>query len=207
NNFDTSELEIQGKTEFLLAKLVSRVSSCHLATDDAINVLEKITGRMYHLVKKYPASHDVLIRDHGILTLMELLENASDLADRPRLWNHVLGILNHLFEDNVAQIENFALLGGIPLFTRFSKLSFELQIRAHVVRFVKTLRKSEKALLMFVSSGGLRILSRFLEEDFETSPEFSLVAVHCIHEILAKDLTRFKSDMCRILSKHGIVFW
>ncbi|OBA20489.1 kinase-like protein [Metschnikowia bicuspidata var. bicuspidata NRRL YB-4993] len=207
NNFDTSELEIQGKMEFLLSKLVSRVSSCHVATDDAINVLEKITGRMYYLVRKYPTSHDVLIRDHGILTLMELLENALDLADRHKLWNYVLGILNNLFQVNIAQIENFSLLGGIPMITRFSKLSFGLQIRSQVVKFVKTLRKSEKALLMFVSSGGLRILSRFLEEDFETSPDFSLVAVHCIHEILAKDLTRFKSDMCRILSKYGIVFW
>ncbi|GEQ70332.1 hypothetical protein JCM33374_g4008 [Metschnikowia sp. JCM 33374] len=207
NNFDTSELEIQGKTEFLLSKLVVRVSTCHMATDDAINVLEKITGRMHYLVRKYPTSHDILIRDHVILTLMELLENASDLSDRHKLWNNVLGILNYLLEDNVAQIDNFALLGGIPLITRFSKLSFGLQIRSQVVKFVKTLRKSEKALLMFVSSGGLPILSRFLEEDFETSPDFSLVAVHCIYEILAKDLTRFKSDMCRILSKHGIVFW
>lgn len=207
NNFDTSELEIQSKTEFLLSKLVARVGSCHLASDEALNVLEKITSRMYYLVRKYPSSHDVLIREHGILTLMELLENSLDLSDRHKLWNHVLGILNHLFDNNVAQIENFSLLGGIPMITRFSKLSFGLQIRSQVVKFVKTLRKSEKALLMFVSSGGLRILSRFLEEDFETCPDFSLVAVHCIHEILAKDLTRFKSDMCRILSKHGIVFW
>lgn len=206
-NFDTNELEIQSKMEFLASKLAIRVATCHAGHDDTIKSLVKITGRMLQLVKKYPILHDTFIRDHGVLTMLELLENAPDLVEQHRLWYHVLSILNHIFDNNTAQIENFSLLGGIPMITQFSKLSYGLQARLQVVKFIKILRRTEKALLMFVSSGGLRILSRFLEEDFDMTPDFPLVSIHCIHEILSKDLTRFKSDMCRILSKYGVVFW
>lgn len=206
-NFDTNELEIQGKMEFLLTKLSNRVSNSQLENEEVTRSLVKITGRMYQLSKKYPILHDVFIRDHGLLTFIELLDNVSDLIDQHRLWFHVLATLNVIFDSNIAQLENFSLLGGIPMINQFSKLSFGLLVRLQVVKFVKILRKSEKAILMFVSSGGLKILSRFLEEDFDFTPDFPLVAIHCIHEILSKDLTRFKSDMCRILSKYGIVFW
>lgn len=206
-NFDTNELDIKEKMDILISKLRHKVSNYHHNTADVTTVLVKLTGRISYLLKKYPASHDVFSSGHGVILLMELLENAPDMIDQTKLWYHVLSALNCFFSKNIAQIENFALLGGIPMVTTFSKLSFGVQIRLQVVKFVKILRKSEKAMLMFVSSGGLRVLSRFLEEDFDVSPEFSLVAVNCIHEVLAKGLTRFKSDMCRILSKYGIVFW
>lgn len=206
-NFDTNELEVQSKMEFLTNKLGNRVSNSHLGNEEVTQSLVKITGRMLQLVKKYPTLHDVIIREHGVLTLMELLENAPDLVEEHKLWYHVLATLNYIFADHVAQVENFSLLGGIPMITQFSKLSFSLPVRLQVVKFVKILRKSDKAMLMFVSAGGLRVLSRFLEEDFDLNPDFPLVAINCIYEILAKDLTRFKSDMCRILSKYGVVFW
>lgn len=206
-NFDTNELEIQGKMEFLLSKLSHRISNSQIESQERNKSLVKITGRMYQLTKKYPTLHDVFIRDHGLLNFIELLDNVSDLVEQHRLWYYVLATLNVIFDNNIAQLENFSLLGGIPMINQFSKLSFELPVRLQVVKFVKILRKSEKAILMFVSSGGLKILSRFLEEDFDFTPDFPLVAIHCIHEILSKDLTRFKSDMCRILSKYGVIFW
>lgn len=206
-NFDTNDLEVQSKMEFLITKLNNRVSSAHLGNDEITQSLVKITGRMLQLLKKYPTLHDVIIRDHSVLTFMELLESAPELIEEHKLWYHVLSILNVIFGDHVAQLENFALLGGIPMITQFSKLSFGLPVRLQVVKFVKILKKSDKAMLMFVSSGGLRVLSRFLEEDFDLTPDFPLVAINCIHEILDKDLTRFKSDMCRVLSKYGVLFW
>lgn len=206
-NFDTDELEVQSKMELLCHKLISRVDNCHYGHEDTAKSLLKITGRMLQLVKKYSILHETLIKNHGVLTLLELLENAPEMPDLSRLWFHVLATLNHIFDGNLAQLENFALLGGIPMMTQFTKLSYGLQPRLQVVRFIKIIRKSDKALTMFVSSGGLRILSRFLEEDFDQTPDFPLVSIHCIHEILSKGITRFKSDMCRILSKYGVVFW
>lgn len=206
-NFDTNDLEVQSKMEFLITKLNNRVASAHMGNEEITQSLVKITGRMLQLVKKYMTLHDVIIRDHSVLTFMELLESAPELIEEHKLWYHVLSILNVVFGEHVAQIENFALLGGIPMITQFSKLSFGLPVRLQVVKFVKILRKSDKAMLMFVSSGGLRVLSRLLEEDFDLTPDFPLVAIHCIHDILDKDLTRFKSDMCRVLSKYGVLFW
>lgn len=207
-SFDTNEIEIQSKMELLMAKLRARLSTLDQGHEGLSASLVKITGRLLHLVKKYPVLHDTFIRDHGILTLMDLLEHSlTDFVEQHKLWYHVLMTLNTIFEHHGAQLDNFALLGGIPMITQFSKLSYGLLVRLQVVKFVQHLKKSEKATLMFVSSGGIRVLSRFLEEDFDVNPEFPLVAISCYHEILSEDITRFKSDMCRILSRYGVVFW
>lgn len=206
-NFDTNELEIQSKMEFLMTKLVHKVDLSRGGNDEATNSLIKVTGRILHLVKKYPILHNVLIREHGILTLLELLESAQELPNQHRLWYHTLSILNFIFDSNTSQFENFCLLGGIPIVTQFRNVSYDINVRLQVVGFVKFFKKSERALSMFVSSGGLRVLSKFAEEDFDTTPEFPLAAIDTIHDIISKNLTRFKSDLCRILSKYGVVFW
>lgn len=206
-NFDTNELEIQSKMEYLVSKFSSRVDVCHSGSEDVIASLVKITGRMLHLVKKYPVLHDTLIRDHGILSFLELFDMASELPKNQKLWYHTLSVLNILFESNVSQLENFCLLGGIPGITQFRNVSFDPPVRLQVVKFIQLFNTSDKALSMFVSSGGLRVVSKFVEEDFDTTPTFPLVSIECIYNILSKDLTRSKSDLCRILSKYGVIFW
>lgn len=206
-DFNTNELEVQSKMEFLTTKFSNRVDLCHSGNDEVTSSLIKITGRMLHLVKKYRILHDVLIRDHGILSLLELLENAPELPKHQKLWFHALSILNNIFEQNIPQFENFCLLGGIPVVTHFRSSSYDQQVRLQVVKFIKFLNLSDKALSMFVSSGGLRVLSKFVEEDFDATPEFPLTSIDCIYSILSKDLTRSKSNLCRILSKYGVIFW
>ena len=206
-DFNTNELEVQSKMEFLTTKFSNRVDLCHSGNDEVISSLIKITGRMLHLIKKYNILHDVLIRDHGILSLLELLENAPELPKHQKLWFHTLSILNNIFEKNISQFENFCLLGGIPVVTHFRSSSYDPQVRLQVVKFIKFLNNSEKALSMFVSCGGLRVLSKFVEEDFDATPEFPLTSIDCIYNILSKDLTRSKSNLCRILSKYGVIFW
>lgn len=97
-------------------------------------------------------------------------------------------------------------LGGIPTVAHFRSATYEVQVRLQVAKFIGILNLSEKALSMFVSCGGLRLVSKFVEEDFDTTPTFPLIAIESIHNILAKDLSRSKSDLCRILSKHGVIF-
>ncbi|KAG2735881.1 hypothetical protein G9P44_002095 [Scheffersomyces stipitis] len=206
-NFDTNELEIQSKMEYLVSKFSNRVELAHTENEDIIGSLVKITGRMLHLVKKYPVSHDVLIRDHGVLSFLELLDSASELPKNQKLWLYTLSVLNHIFENNVGSFENFCLLGGIPAVTQFKSSMYDINIRLQVVRFVGIFQNSEKALSMLVSSGGLRVVSKFLEEDFDSTPSFPLAAVDCIASVLTKDFTRSKSDLCRILAKYGVLFW
>lgn len=206
-NFDTVEIEVQAKIEYLFTKLSSRIDVARSNDDEIIASLIKITGQMLHLVMKYNILHDAFIRDHGVLSLLELLENVTEMSNCQKLWLHTLSILNCIFENNILQCENFCLLGGIPIISQFGSTSFDLAVRLQVVRFINTARKSDKVLSMFVSCGGVRLLTKFVEEDFDRAPEFALTSIDCIHEILSKDLARSKSDLCRILSKHGLIFW
>ncbi|CCE83925.1 Piso0_004522 [Millerozyma farinosa CBS 7064] len=206
-DFDTNELEISGRVSFLLNKLTNRVDLCHSGNDEVFKSLTKITGKLLHIVKKYPNSHDAIIRDHGLLTLTELLENAPEFQSYQDLWYHALAILNHVFDKNTTQLESFSLLGGIPLVTHFRNTSYKMKVRIEVLKFIQLLKRSDKAVSMFISCGGLRVLSKFIEEDFDSTPDFPLTAIDCIHNILTKDLARSKSNLCRILSKYGVIFW
>lgn len=206
DDFNTKELEIQTKMEYLMSKLSSRVEDLRLS-EESVPSLVKITGRMLHMIKKYETLHQVFTREHGTLTLLELLDSVEIVKGELRLWFHALSILNIIFAINVAQLENFCLLGGIPLVAQFRSSSFDLPVRLQVIRFVKLLGQSDKALSMFVSCGGLRVLAKFVQEDLDSAPDFSLVSIDCIHLIITNDLSRSKSDICRMLSKYGIVLW
>ncbi|KAK6465090.1 hypothetical protein DFJ63DRAFT_283445 [Scheffersomyces coipomensis] len=206
-NFDSNELEIQSKMEYLVSKFSNKVDMLHYDDNIDIESLVKTTGRMLHIVKKYPLSHDTLIRDHGIISLLELLNCVNEIAKTEKIWYYALATLNVIFEENVSIFENFCLLGGIPAVTQFKGSAYDLPVRLQVVRFIRLFKNSDKALSMLVSCGGLRVVSKFLEEDFDVAPAFPIAAVECIHSILSKDLTRSKSDLCRILAKYGVVFW
>ncbi|KAI5951408.1 CDC15 [Candida jiufengensis] len=206
-NFDTNELEIQVKMEYLVVKLSRKLEHIHQEGFENVEPLIKITGRMLHLIKKYPFSHDTFIRDHGTLCLIELLESYNEIPKQNQLWYHTLAILNNIFEKNVGQLENFCFLGGIPIIAQFRNSTYDMRVRLEVAKFINCLNISNNALSMFVSCGGLRVVSKLLEEDFDNSATFPLVAVETIHNILSRDVSRSKSDLCRILSKHGVLFW
>lgn len=205
-NFDTNEIEIQTKMEYLIGKLAHKVDQC-TASESLMPSLVKITGRILHIAKKYPILHEVLIRDHGVLTILELLDFGSEYPKQNKLWYQTLAILNKVFERNVMQFESFCLLGGIPSVTYFRRSTFELPVRLQVIKFITFFHSSTNALSMFVSSGGLKVLSALVEEDFDNTPEFPVTSIECIYKILSDEFSRSKSDMCRILSKFGVIFW
>lgn len=234
HDFDSNELEIQVKMEYLVTKLGRKLeriggggeqdsgpskapfkytsrsalrstSASTLASTAA--ALVKITGRMLHLIKKYPFLHDAFVRDHGVLNLLELLQLTQELSDQQQLWYHALSILNFIFESNIGQLENFCFLGGIPAVSHFRSSNFDVRVRLQVARFINCLIDSKQALSMFVSCGGLRLVSKFVEEDYDNIPLFQLTAVDSIYAVLMTDVSRSKSDLCRILSKHDVLFW
>lgn len=208
-NFNTSELEIQNKMEFLVNKFISKINLIELNDEILINLI-KITGKILNLIKKNPLLNKILIRDHGLISIMELLQRGPELKNNKiinKLWYYTISILNEIFNNNIIEFENFCFLGGIQSIFYFKASSFDLKVRLQVIEFIKKFQNSDKALLMLVSNGGLKIVCKFIEEDFDPNPNFSLISIECIHGILNKDLTRFKSDLCRILSKFGVLFW
>ncbi|RKP30011.1 hypothetical protein METBISCDRAFT_23682 [Metschnikowia bicuspidata] len=206
-SFSSKESEKEREMVHLLGRLSARVAQYSAGGDDVVGSLTRMTARMHLLVRKYPSCVHVLQKDHGMVTFMELLDYSSELPREERLWYLTLGALNSLFAKDVSQMESFATLGGIPKLIQFSKPSNGDKIKLQVVRFLKTTCKSELALRMFLASGGLQIAVRFLQEDFARRPELPLVSVSCIYEILSRDLSCPRSDLCKMLCKHGIVFW
>ncbi|CAK9435780.1 uncharacterized protein LODBEIA_P04690 [Lodderomyces beijingensis] len=204
HDFDSNELEIQVKMEYLVVKLSRKTSQLDSHTERDITTLVKTTGRMLHLIKKYPFSHDTFVRDHGVLTLLELLGGFQEFPKQHQLWFQTISVLNFIFENNVGQLENFCFLGGIPAIAKF-RASTDTRVRLQVARFIDCLNVSNRALSMFVSCGGLRLLSKLMEEEFDAAPQFALTVVVSIHTILAKDVSRSKSDLCRILAKYGVL--
>lgn len=209
--FDLAELEIQAKMEFLLTKFALRVDALKTGSDDAVlELLLKITGRMLHILRKYPASHPTLTREHGLITILELLELAPELPKQGKMWYNLVVIVNHLFsQSSPVLFENFCLLGGIPMIFQLRSSLYDRQVRTQVVKFIRLFVDLNlvKALLMLILSGGLRVVLKFVEDDFHQSPLHPLVLVECIHKILLSNLVRSKSDLCRILLKYGAVFW
>lgn len=207
DEIDTRELEIQSRMDHLLKKFCDRVDIYHSGNDEVAYSLTKISGRMLHLIKKYPSLHGIIVREHGVSSMTELLDGAFEYPKHQKLWFNVLLILNHIFEYNNSQFENVCILGGIPVITQFRSVSYDLQVRQQVLKFLTFFEKSDKALSMFISCGGLRVLSKFVEDDFDYTPEFPIVSIDCIHRILTRDLTKSRSNLCRILSKYGVIFW
>ncbi|CAN3376311.1 hypothetical protein DIRU0_E26852 [Diutina rugosa] len=211
--YDSKELEVQMKMEFLLTKFTKRVAALKYAEDDSQWAsLVKITSRMSHIVRKYPASHPTFVREHGFLSLLELLELAPELPKQGKVWYHVVVIVNHLLAaalPSTELLENFCLLGGIPMVFQLRQPSYDPPVRTQVVKFLRlfVVGPSDKALSMLVSSGGLRVVSKFVEDDFDLYPLHPLVSVECLHSIFVSNLVPSKSDFCRVLSKYGVVFW
>lgn len=206
DDFDTHELEVQNKMEVLVSKFSTRVAHVAGSGEDVMTSLVPLTGRMLHMVKKYNALHAVLIKEHGVLSVLELLDWAPEYARFQKVWQHSLAILNTVFRD-VVVFENFCVVGGIPAVTQFRHHAYGSAVRGEVGRFLSHFARSERALAMLVACGGLKVVAKFVEEDFETAPGLPLVSVEVIHAILLRDLARSKSDLCRILLKHGVVFW
>ena len=80
---------------------------------------------MLHLVKKYPVLHDTLIRDHGVLSLLELLESFQDIPSQQQLWYHCLSILNHVLKAT-RHARELCFLGGIPTVAHFRSATYEV---------------------------------------------------------------------------------
>lgn len=203
--FNNKESEKESETASLLSKLASKTSHCSLGEKEAFTIVTKITSRIYDLVRKYPSCIYVLSRDHGVINFMDLLDFASEYPAEERLWLNTLGVLHCLMKKIPSQLDSFSTLGGIPKVIQFSKVSYSRKVRLQVSNLIKLVSGSELSLKMFIASGGLQILSRFLQADVNENPEFPIESIRCVYEILTKDLSCSKSDLCRTLSKYGIV--
>jgi hypothetical protein len=145
----------------------------------------------------------VIISSHGVLPILEILEECADKEIILRL----LKIINLVVFENVEMLENLCFVGGIPIVSEFALKQFSSEIRHEAAAFVRQIcQTSTRALEMFVSCGGLNVLVGFLEEDMDSERDLVLIGVNGVCSVFELQGPTPKNDFCRILSRSSILY-
>lgn len=167
------------------------------------NYLLESLDELCQILNEFPETSKTVIKSHGVLLLLDILDlHMEDKVLVPRL----LQILFFLLEENNQSLENFCLVGGIPLVAQFTYRKYNNEIRMQAAMFIDLLCNSEKyGLPMLLACGGLFILAEFIEEDCETQPEFVTIGVNGIWSVFELQGSAPRNDICRKLSKNNVL--
>lgn len=158
---------------------------------------------LHELLHEFPVTSKTVLKCHGLLLLLEVLELH---VDNKTLVPGLLQILILLLEENHQSVENFCLLGGITLITKLTSKKYDNEIRMQAASVISLLCNSEKyGLPMLLACGGLCILADFIEEDCVTQPEFVSIGINGVWSVFEHQGSTPRNDICRKLSKHGIL--
>ncbi|KAK1385449.1 MAP3K epsilon protein kinase 1 [Heracleum sosnowskyi] len=147
-----------------------------------------------------PEQKYVFITQHGLLPLMELLENP-----RTGVMCAVLQVLNQIIKDNTDYLENACLVGFVPVVMSFSEPDHPREIRMEAAYFLQQLYQSSSLTLhMFIACRGIPILVGFLEPDYAKYREMVHLAIDGIWKVLKLQRSP-RNDFCRIAAKNGIL--
>jgi hypothetical protein len=148
---------------------------------------------------------DLIISAHGLLPILEILEPCTYKNHQPLILP-LLKIVNTIILDDVELQENLCFVGGIPIITKFAARQFSNEIRLEAAAFVRQMyQTSTTTLQMFVSAGGLTVLSEFLDEDYDLSRDLVLIGVNGIWNVFELQGPTPKNDFCRIFSRSKIL--
>ncbi|KAI9889901.1 MAG: hypothetical protein M1814_004623, partial [Vezdaea aestivalis] len=174
-----------------------------LKTTQTDDVLADLSEQLLDVLIESPDTKGVIISAHGMLPMLEILENSSR---RDVIWR-LLRIVNAIIFDDVEIQENLCFVGGIPIISKFASRKQPTEIRLEAAAFVRQIyQTSTLTLQMFVSCGGLNVLVEFLEEDFEGERDLVLIGVDGIWNVFELQGPTPKNDFCRILSRSSVLY-
>jgi serine/threonine protein kinase len=160
--------------------------------------LSESSNKMLNALREFPETKKTVIKSHGLLPILEVLE--SQQANRD-ISHNLLQCVNELVENDYPNLENLCLIGGIPMITKFTSRDHTADVRYQAAVFVDVMCRSEKLILqMFISCGGLYVLSEFLEEDYLSQKELVLIGIRGIWNVFQLQGSTPRNDICRILS-------
>ncbi|EXJ86026.1 STE/STE11/CDC15 protein kinase [Capronia coronata CBS 617.96] len=167
--------------------------------DDA---LLQISEELMNFFDIFSETKSVIISAHGVLPILEILEDCMRLD----IVLNLLKIVNAIiFNDEEVQ-ENLCFVGGIPKINKFASKKFPREIRLEAAAFVRQMYQTSTLILqMFVSAGGLTILVDFLEDDYDDDRELVLIGVNGIWSVFELQGSTPKNDFCRILSRNSVL--
>ncbi|KAG0127125.1 hypothetical protein HOY82DRAFT_580703 [Tuber indicum] len=201
--FDEMDLEAniaRDKYARLCIQVESLVSSLKITQceDD----LDDISSQLMDILSESPETKVTIISAHGMLPVLEVLENCT----KREVILKLLKIMNAIIFDDVEIQENLCFVGGIPIITKFASKKYPSNIRLEAAAFVRQMyQTSTLTLQMFVSCGGLNVLVEFLEEDYDAQKDLVLIGVNGIWSVFEMQGPTPKNDFCRIFSRSSVL--
>ncbi|MCJ1350982.1 MAG: hypothetical protein MMC33_000964 [Icmadophila ericetorum] len=186
------------------ARLCTQVEGlvASLKGSQAEDALADLSYQLLEVLSDLPETKSVIISAHGMLPILEILENCRN---RDIILN-LLKIVNLIILDNVEIQENLCFVGGIPIITKYASKKQTGEIRREAAEFVRQMfQTSTMTLQMFVSSGGLKVLVEFLEEDYEEERDLVSIGVDGVWSVFECQGPTPKNDFCRILSRSSVL--
>lgn len=158
---------------------------------------------LHDILYEFPETSKTIMKCHGLLLLLEVLE--THVNDKILVLG-LLQILLLLLEESYQSLENFCLVGGIPLVAQFNSKKYGIDIQLQAAKFISLLCDSEKfGRPMLLACGGLYILADFVEEDCSSQPEFVSIGINGIWSVFQLQGSTSRNDICRKLSKHKVL--
>ncbi|ERF70625.1 Cytokinesis protein sepH [Endocarpon pusillum Z07020] len=176
------------------------VGQLKVAQDD--DFLLQISEDLMNIFGLFPGTKNVIVTAHGMLPILEILEDCSRLD----IVLNLLKIINTIIVNDTEVQENLCFVGGIPKINKFASKKYPRDIRLQAAAFVqKMYQTSTLTLQMFVSAGGLTVLIDFLEDDYDDDRELVLIGVNGIWSVFELQGSTPKNDFCRILSRNSVL--
>lgn len=176
------------------------VGQLKVAQDD--DFLLQISEDLMNIFGLFPGTKSVIISAHGMLPILEILEDCSRLD----IVLNLLKIVNAIIFNDTEVQENLCFVGGIPKINKFASKKYPREIRLEAAAFVRQMyQTSTLTLQMFVSAGGLTVLIDFLEDDYDDDRELVLIGVNGIWSVFELQGSTPKNDFCRILSRNSVL--
>jgi hypothetical protein len=199
-NLDLETNIARDKHARLRTEVEALVGQLKISQDD--DMLLQISEDLMNAFGLFPETKSVIISAHGILPILEILEDCSRLD----IVLNLLKIVNAIiFNDHDVQ-ENLCFVGGIPKINKFASKKFPREIRLEAAAFVRQMYQTSTLILqMFVSAGGLTVLVDFLEDDYDDDKELVLIGVNGIWSVFELQGSTPKNDFCRILSRNSVL--
>ncbi|EGG21702.1 putative protein serine/threonine kinase [Cavenderia fasciculata] len=172
-----------------------------LQIDQSEQVISSACDQLITIFKENPDQKSHLIRRHGVIPIMEMLEVSNS-----HVLCSILKVVNQIIDNNMEIQENLCLVGGIPSIMKFAGREYDANIRLETASFVsKMCSTSTLTLQMFIACKGLPILVDFLATPYQQSKRLVCLALDAIVNVFELQSPTPKNDFCRLFSKVGLM--
>jgi hypothetical protein len=166
--------------------------------------LEKLTWRMLSTLKEFPDSRKTIIRTHGLIPILNVLQRSPSKTVVANLINCLISIGTL---DDCQSLETFCLVGGLPVLIRYASKRNPPDLRHRTALFIALICQSGTTgcARFFTSCGGLDVLGDFLTGDDGSEKDFISIGVQSLWGLLENHTSSSRSDICRALCRGNVL--